>query len=119
MRLLLLKQDEISMLEECLDKIDVGEDRELFLGCSRRDGNAARQQTLQELNKSLAEYGTNPNKFMGYIYGKDETNACNQMGCWNRATGHCRCRNRMKETSRASETGFKGAPALPAKKPPT
>ena len=58
MRLLLLKQDEISMLEESLDKIDVGEDRELFLGCSRRDGNAARQQTFQELKKSLAEYGT-------------------------------------------------------------
>jgi hypothetical protein len=57
LRLLLLKQDEISMLEESLDKIDMGEDRELFLGCSRRDGNALRQQTLLELKKSLTEYG--------------------------------------------------------------
>jgi hypothetical protein len=31
MRLLLLKQDEISLLEECLDRIDANEDRELFL----------------------------------------------------------------------------------------
>ena len=58
MRLLLLKQDQISMLEESLDRIDTSEDRDLFLGCSRRDGNAARQQTLQELKNSLAEYGT-------------------------------------------------------------
>ena len=57
MRLLLLKQDEISMLEESLNTIDMVEDRELFLGCSRRDGNTARQETLQELKKSLAEYG--------------------------------------------------------------
>ncbi len=58
MRLLLLKQDEVSILEESLDKLDRSEDRELFLGCSRRDGNAARQRTLRELKKSLAEYGT-------------------------------------------------------------
>ena len=61
MRLLLLKQDEICMLEECLDRIDANEDCELFLGCSRRDDNAARQQTLQDLKKSLAEYGTSEN----------------------------------------------------------
>ncbi|KAF2232013.1 hypothetical protein EV356DRAFT_569100 [Viridothelium virens] len=56
MRLLLLKQDEISSLEERLDLIDAGEVHDLFLGCSRLDSNAERQQTLDKLRVALAEY---------------------------------------------------------------
>lgn len=57
MRLLLLKQDEITILEESLDKIDSKEERELFLGCARRDNNSERQQIIRQLTTALAEYG--------------------------------------------------------------
>jgi hypothetical protein len=57
MRLLLLKQDEISILEESLDRIDKNEDCELFLGCSRRDRNEERRDVLQQLKVAMAEYG--------------------------------------------------------------
>lgn len=57
LRLLLLKQDEIAVLEESLDKIDSAEECELFLGCRRRDANPARQEILRQLKLSLAEYG--------------------------------------------------------------
>jgi hypothetical protein len=57
LRLLLLKQDEIAVLEESLDKIDSAEECELFLGCRRRDTNPARQEILRQLKLSLAEYG--------------------------------------------------------------
>ncbi|KAF2184808.1 hypothetical protein K469DRAFT_708576 [Zopfia rhizophila CBS 207.26] len=56
MRLLLLKQDEITMLEEKLDTIDSKEDCALFLGCSRRDNNTERQQVVQQLSTALTEY---------------------------------------------------------------
>jgi hypothetical protein len=81
MRLLLLKQDEISMLEECLDRIDTNEDRELFLGCSRRDDNVARRQTLRDLRKSLAEYGTY-DRVRG-VLNKDGFLILHQMAWWN------------------------------------
>lgn len=58
MRLLLLKQDEITMLEESLDKIDSQEASQLFLGSARRDTNASRQDIIQKLTVALAEYGT-------------------------------------------------------------
>ena len=58
MRILLSKQDEIVMLEEALDRLDANEDCELFLGCSRRDGNESRRGILEKLNMSLAEYGS-------------------------------------------------------------
>jgi hypothetical protein len=57
LRLLLLKQDEIAVLEESLDKIDSAEECELFLGCRRRDANPARQEILRQLKLSLTEYG--------------------------------------------------------------
>lgn len=57
MRLLLLKQDEVTLLEEALDKIDANEDHEFFLGCSRMDRNAARQDVLRNLKTALQEYG--------------------------------------------------------------
>ncbi|KAF2812973.1 uncharacterized protein BDZ99DRAFT_568247 [Mytilinidion resinicola] len=56
MRLLLLKQDEISILEESLDKIDAAESRDFFLGCGRKDRNPDRQEVLQKLGTALGEY---------------------------------------------------------------
>jgi polyferredoxin len=60
LRLLLLKQDEIAVLEESLDKIDSAEECELFLGCRRRDTNPARQEILRQLKLSLAYHSQNP-----------------------------------------------------------
>lgn len=57
MRLLLLKQDEVSVLEERLDELDSREDRVIFLGSIRRDVNPERQQTIQALKDALEEYG--------------------------------------------------------------
>jgi hypothetical protein len=57
MRLLLLKQDEISVLEERLDDLDSREDRELFLGSIRRDVNPERRQLIQVMQRELEEYG--------------------------------------------------------------
>lgn len=57
MRLLLQKQDEVSRLEETLDEVDSKEQREIFLGCMRRDVNPERLQILQQLKTALAEYG--------------------------------------------------------------
>jgi hypothetical protein len=57
MRLLLLKQDEITLLEESLDELDSKEDCAIFLTCSRRDTNAERQRILQQVGTALAEYG--------------------------------------------------------------
>lgn len=57
MRLLLQKQDEVSRLEETLDEVDSKEQREIFLGCMRRDVNPERIQILQQLKTALAEYG--------------------------------------------------------------
>jgi hypothetical protein len=54
---LLLKQDEIFVLDKTLDDIDTNEECELFLGCKRRDANPARQEVLERLKTSLAEYG--------------------------------------------------------------
>lgn len=58
MRLLLLKQDEMSVLEDRLDDLDAKEDRELFLGSIRRDTNSERSQLVQDLQGRLEEYGT-------------------------------------------------------------
>jgi hypothetical protein len=56
-RLILLKQDEIAVLEETLDRVDNDEVHELYLGCSRRDRNPQRYQILQDLGRLLIEYG--------------------------------------------------------------
>ena len=57
MRLLLLKQDQVSILEKQLDELDDNESMELFLGNCRRDGNMERKATIQSLESHLAEYG--------------------------------------------------------------
>ena len=56
-RLLLLKQDKISVLEREFDKVDLGEQCPLFLGKSRLDINAGRLAILADIDTSLADYG--------------------------------------------------------------
>ena len=56
-RLLLLKQDELSLLESQLDNIDNAETRELFLGNRRRDANTERKDILGKIEVALASYG--------------------------------------------------------------
>lgn len=56
-RLLLLKQDRISSLEEQLDRIDREETHPLFLGNSRRDRNEERKTVLADIDLALADYG--------------------------------------------------------------
>lgn len=58
MRLLLLKQDRLSLLEKQLQKIDREEDALLRLGSSRRDDNNERNLVLSQINEGLADYGT-------------------------------------------------------------
>ena len=56
-RLLLLKQDRLTVLEQRLDQIDEQETSLLFLGTSRRDANADRWSLLSEIESHLADYG--------------------------------------------------------------
>ncbi|KAI1104100.1 hypothetical protein F4804DRAFT_308229 [Jackrogersella minutella] len=55
-RLLLLKQDRLSMLEERLEQVDQQETSLLFLGKSRCDRNADRISLLSEIESCLADY---------------------------------------------------------------
>jgi len=57
-RVLLLKQDRLSLLEQQLDEIDENEKCALFLGKSRCDSNADRATVLAEVEESLTDYGT-------------------------------------------------------------
>ncbi|CAG8962188.1 hypothetical protein HYFRA_00005239 [Hymenoscyphus fraxineus] len=55
-RLLLLKQDQLSLLEDQLEQIDNAERCPIFLGNSRIDINPARKQILSEIQIGLREY---------------------------------------------------------------
>jgi len=56
-RVLLYKQDELSILEENLNAIDGAEQSELFLGCKRLDSNPQRAQLVFEIEQKLSSYG--------------------------------------------------------------
>lgn len=56
-RLLLLKQDRLTVLEERLEEVDRKETRPMFLGVSRCDANAERASVLSEVESQLADYG--------------------------------------------------------------
>lgn len=56
-RLLLIKQDKLSLLEEQLDRVDSEETALTFLGCARRDANSERRRVLDDVNNALADYG--------------------------------------------------------------
>ncbi|RDA95040.1 hypothetical protein CP533_2193 [Ophiocordyceps camponoti-saundersi (nom. inval.)] len=55
-RLLLLKQDRLSMLEQRLDRVDEEEASALFLGKSRVDKNVERRSLQLEIESCLADY---------------------------------------------------------------
>lgn len=57
-RVLLLKQDKLSLLEQQLDEIDENEKCAIFLGKSRCDSNADRAAILAEIEDRLGDYGT-------------------------------------------------------------
>jgi hypothetical protein len=59
-RLLLLKQDRLSMLERQLDEVDQAEPAPLFLGMSRLDRNEERRNIISQLEASLTNYGERP-----------------------------------------------------------
>lgn len=59
-RLLLLKQDKITVLEQKLDQLDRDESNDLFLCINRSDKNPERESLLMELEQSLAGYGRQP-----------------------------------------------------------
>ncbi|KAL9614266.1 MAG: hypothetical protein Q9167_001222 [Letrouitia subvulpina] len=58
-RLLLLKQDELSVLESQLDQVDRDEEREIFLGNTRRDNNPERKALFMKIKVALSEYDQN------------------------------------------------------------
>ena len=60
MRLLLLKQDKVAQLEDELNEVDNAEEKELFLGSSRRDRNTRRKDILERLDAALNDYGKIP-----------------------------------------------------------
>jgi hypothetical protein len=61
-RLLLLKQDNVSVLEKKLEQVDRDEKAQLFLGKSRADKNVKRQEILGEIDTALADYGDLDNR---------------------------------------------------------
>lgn len=56
-RLLLYKQDELSVLEKQLERLDGDEPKVLYLGSIRRDRNEARKELMTRLESKLEEYG--------------------------------------------------------------
>lgn len=60
MRLLLVKQDQVSMLEHRLEALDRNEPCPLFLGSIRMDKNKERAAILDQLTTALREYGELP-----------------------------------------------------------
>ncbi|KAI1045112.1 hypothetical protein LB505_011914 [Fusarium chuoi] len=56
-RLLLLKQDQLSILENELDQIDQQEKAPIFLGKSRIDRNAERLSVMSRIESALVDYG--------------------------------------------------------------
>ncbi|KAK0739046.1 hypothetical protein B0T21DRAFT_285004, partial [Apiosordaria backusii] len=65
-RLLLSKQDELTLLESELDILDREEAAPFFLGTCRSDGNASRVTLLGRIHSKLAEYGNSPRQLLSY-----------------------------------------------------
>lgn len=56
-RLLLVKQDRLTVLEKRLEKLDEDEVAKLSLGSCRADNNKDRHAVLAEIDDALADYG--------------------------------------------------------------
>ncbi|OTB18770.1 hypothetical protein K445DRAFT_19378 [Daldinia sp. EC12] len=73
-RIMLLKQDKLSVLEEKLNKIDEQETSVLFLGKSRSDNNPDRLGLLSEIENCLSDYESLLNWLRGTgSIARDET----------------------------------------------
>lgn len=57
-RLLLLKQDRLTVLEEQLAKVDTEETNLLSLGSVRADSNDTRKNLIVDIDAALVEYGS-------------------------------------------------------------
>jgi hypothetical protein len=57
-RVLLLKQDKLSLLEQQLEQVDQQEKCPIFLGKNRCDTNTERASLLAKIEDCLADYGT-------------------------------------------------------------
>lgn len=67
--MLLLQQDEISVLEknlEALDRRDRDERHEIFLGSCREDKNLQRKKIIETLHVALAKYGKEEKRTMWF-----------------------------------------------------
>ena len=56
-RIILRKQDMLSVLEQRLESLDSQETTALFLASNRLDGNSERQTVLDHIETALQEYG--------------------------------------------------------------
>ncbi len=56
-RIILRKQDTLSVLEQHLESLDSQETTALFLASNRLDGNSERQTVLDDIEKALQDYG--------------------------------------------------------------
>lgn len=67
-RLLLVKQDGLSILEKQLDKLDRGEAIQLRLGSCREDDNPQRQAVLAKIDVALTDYGMPSPSLLAHNY---------------------------------------------------
>ena len=56
-RIILRKQDTLSVLEQRLENLDSQETTALFLASNRLDGNSERQTVLNDIETALQDYG--------------------------------------------------------------
>ena len=57
-RVILRKQDTLSVLEQQLETLDRQETTSLFLASNRLDGNTERQTVLDDIETALQDYGS-------------------------------------------------------------
>jgi uncharacterized protein DUF6594 len=96
-RVLLMKQDELNVLEAQLDQLDREEGRPFFLGTCRHDGNSDRNNLLNQIHLKLSEYGgSGPYSAMPGFDTKADT--LFQMPLWTDAVRCSAVAVRMHET---------------------
>jgi len=112
-RLLLLKQDELSMLEKQLDQIDNEETRDLFLGNQRRDRNQDRRHVLEKVDVALSDYGKAPperchiTSCLSYLFLKSVFLLFKQTPSWTETARFSPITIPGRKTSLTSRTGRK------------
>lgn len=86
-RVLLVKQDELNVLEAQLDRLDREEARPFFLGTCRHDGNSNRNDLLNQIHLKLSEYGV-PGPYSSVSSSDAKADTLFQMLLW---TAAARC----------------------------